>query len=148
VTRTPDAVAVADTLHSTAIHLLRGLRKVDEETGLSAARLSALSVVVFGGPVTLGQLASAEQVSPPTMTRLVGAMESDGLVRRNTDLQDRRVTWITATARGKRILQEGRARRIAMLAGALKNVSVEELRLLDDAGALLTRIIKAMAHGA
>jgi DNA-binding MarR family transcriptional regulator len=148
VTRTSDAVAVADTLHSTAIHLLRGLRKVDEETGLSAARLSALSVVVFGGPVTLGQLASAEQVSPPTMTRLVGAMESDGLVRRNTDLQDRRVTWITATARGKRILQEGRARRIAMLAGALKNVSAEELRLLDDAGALLTRIIKAMSHGA
>ena len=142
----PDAKDVADRLHSAAIHLLRRVRKVDEETGLTAARLSALSVVVFGGPVTLGQLATAEQVSPPTMTRLVSAMEADGLVRRAADAQDRRVAWIAATARGKRLLQEGRDRRIALLSEALRGLSASELKTLDDAADLLTGITSSLGQ--
>ena len=148
MTRTPDATAVADRLHSTAIHLLRALRRVDAETGLSAARLSALSVVVFGGPVTLGQLAAAEQVSPPTMTRLVGAMEGDGLVRRSADVGDGRVSWISATAKGKRILAAGRERRIALFADTLRGVPRDELELLDEAGELLARVVREMAQRA
>jgi len=75
VTRAHDAEALADQLHSAAIHLLRQLRKEDDTSGLSAPRLSALSVVVFGGPLTLGALARAEQVRPPTMTRIGTGLE-------------------------------------------------------------------------
>ena len=62
-------------LHSAAIHLLRRVRKQDAATGEGPARLSALSVLVFGGPMTLGQLAAAEQVKPPTMSRIVTGLE-------------------------------------------------------------------------
>src|SRR5665811_244600 len=75
---------VADRVHSAAIHLLRALRKQDDKWGLSAPRLSALSVVVFSGRITLGGLARAEQVRPPTMTRLVRALELQKLVTRST----------------------------------------------------------------
>src|SRR5436189_5969359 len=93
---TPDPRELADQLHSAAIHLLRRLRKEDDASGLSAPRLSALSVVVFGGPVTLGQLARAEQVRPPTMTRIVTGLEGAGLVKRVADDRDRRLTRIAA----------------------------------------------------
>src|SRR5512132_2084709 len=89
---------VADRIHSAAIRLLRALRRQDDKWGLSAPRLSALSVVVFGGPIKLGDLARAEQVRPPTMTKLVRALESARLVTRRVDADDGRVTWISATA--------------------------------------------------
>src|ERR687896_275833 len=105
------AAALADRLHSAAIHLLRRLRRVDATTGLSGPRLSALSVVVFGGPLTLGELAAAEQVKPPTMTRLVRALKARGLVTREPDERDGRVVWLRATAKGRTLMAEGRARR-------------------------------------
>ena len=108
--------SVADRLHSAAIHLLRRLRREDEAMGLTAARASALSVLVFGGrPVTLGALAQAEQVSAPTITRLIVGMERDGLVRREADAADGRVVWLHATAKGARLLHAGRRRRVAAL---------------------------------
>src|SRR5207253_1577300 len=82
---------VADRLHSAAIHLLRLVRREDTASGLTPARLSALSVLVFGGPRTVGELAAAEQVRSPTMSRLVAGMESDGLVERRPSTDDRRV---------------------------------------------------------
>ena len=81
---------MADRLHSAAIHLLRRLRVEDEALGISAPRLSALSVLVFAGPRRVGELAEAEQVEPPTMTRLVDGMERDGYVVRGPDPDDRR----------------------------------------------------------
>src|SRR5918996_4766129 len=95
----------ADKLHSAAIHLLRLLREEDVASGLSAARLSALSVVVFAGPVTLGRLAAAEQVRPPTISGIVAGLESDGLIRRRRDPSDGRVQWVHATPKGKRVLE-------------------------------------------
>src|SRR5437667_3390038 len=89
---------LADRLHSAAIHLLRRLRREDDASGLSAPRLSALSVVVFGGPLPIGALAAAEQVRVPTMSRVVASLESDGLVRRVLDDADRRVVRVEATA--------------------------------------------------
>src|SRR6476661_10655355 len=85
------AASTAIRLHSAAIHLLRRLRREDDASGLSAPRLSALSVVVFGGPLTLGALAAAEQVRPPTMTRIVSALEAAGLVQREPGPRDGRV---------------------------------------------------------
>src|SRR5437016_4333464 len=113
------AADLADRLHSAAIHLLRRLRREDDASGLPAPQLSALSVIVFGGPVTLGALAAAEQVRPPTITRLVATLESAGLVQRELDASDRRIVRVKATARGERLLHEGRRRRVASLASAL-----------------------------
>src|SRR5256885_7832613 len=96
----PSVVELADHLHSTAIHLLRRLRREDDASGLPGPQLSALSVIVFGGPITLGALATAEQVRPPTITKLVAALEERGLVTREVDPTDRRIARVTATARG------------------------------------------------
>jgi len=145
---TLNATDVADRLHSTAIHVLRRVRAEDVASGLSPARLSALSVVVFGGPVTLGQLAQAEQVSAPTMTRLVAGLEEDGLVERGDDEGDRRVVWIRATKRGVRLLEEGRRRRVAALGRALSTLSRAELSVLNEALDLIRRALGASPPGA
>jgi DNA-binding MarR family transcriptional regulator len=126
-------VDVADRLHSAAIHLLRRVRRVDEESGLTAARLSALSVLVFGGPTTLGALARSEQVSAPTMSRLVDALERDGLAVREPHAEDGRSVVVRATTEGTRILERGRERRVAELAGLLATLAPAELETLDAA---------------
>ena len=119
----PGTDDTADRLHSVAIHLLRGLRRTDRESGLSGPRLSALSVIVFRAPVTLTDLAAAEQVRVPTMSRLVRTLEASGLVVRRADPDDGRVVLFRATPRGVRLLQAGRARRVASLAAALARLS-------------------------
>jgi DNA-binding MarR family transcriptional regulator len=142
--RERDALALADQLHSAAIHLLRHLRKEDDASGLSAPRLSALSVVVFGGPVTLGELARAEQVKPPTMTRIVTGLENDGLVRREGDKRDKRLTRIYATPKGQKVLMAGRARRVELLASAVESLSAKELADLRRGAQLLRELIDSM----
>lgn len=141
----PEPRAVADRLHSAAIHLLRRLRRHDEASGMTGARLSALSVVVFGGPISLGDLAAAEQVRPPTMTRIVRALEVDGLVTREVDPEDRRVSRLRATPEGVRLLEEGRARRVADLESRLRSLAAEELALLGEAVEILERLDEAPA---
>jgi DNA-binding MarR family transcriptional regulator len=106
---------LADKLHSAAIHLLRGVRREDAAAGLPPAQLSALSVVVFGGPLTLGRLAEAEQVRSPTMTRIVTGLERAGFVTREPDPDDARVTLVSATTAGRELLLEGRRRRVSVL---------------------------------
>ena len=140
------AVEVADRLHSAAIHLLRWLRREDEAAGLSPARLSALSVVVFGGPLPIGEVARAEQVRPPTMTRLVHALERDGLVAREPDPTDGRVTRVRATAAGERVLAAGRRRRIERLARGLAGLGAAELALLERAAAEIEALVRADAE--
>lgn len=136
----------ADRLHSAAIHLLRRLRTEDEASGLSAPRLSALSVVVFAGPITLGDLAAAEQVRPPTISRLVKELERDGLVERFADPTDGRVQRLRATARGRRLLEEGRRRRVARLARDLATLSPADRRLLARASRLLESLTLPPGH--
>jgi DNA-binding MarR family transcriptional regulator len=135
------AFTIADALHSASIHLLRQLRREDDATSLSAPRLSALSVVVFGGPLTIGQLAEAEQVRPPTMTRLIQALEQDGLVRREPDSADRRVVLVRATATGKRLLDEGRRRRVAVLASRVAMLPESERRALGRGVAIVEALL-------
>ena len=132
---------VADRLHSAAIHLLRRLRRHDDAMGLTAARASALSILVFGGPATLTTLARAEQVSAPTMTRLVLGMERDGLVRRAADEHDGRVVWLQATAKGTRLLHEGRRRRVAALADDLDTLSASDRATVAAATDILDRML-------
>src|SRR5579883_2562006 len=114
---------LADRLHSVAIHLLRRVRHQDDASGLTAPKLSALSVIVFGGPLTLGALAAAEQVRPPTITRIVAALEEQGLVTREAGPDDRREVFVRATPAGTKLLEAGRARRVDMLARRLAALS-------------------------
>ncbi len=131
---------IADRLHSAAIHLLRRLRPEDEASGLTAPRLSALSVIVFAGPITIGDLAAAEQVRPPTISRLVKELERDGLVTRDRDPEDGRVQRLRATARGRRTLEDGRRRRVAKLAADLARLPAAERRLLARAADSLEKL--------
>jgi len=144
----PNPEELADRLHSAAIGLLRQLRREDDAIGITAPRLSALSVVVFGGPITLGQLASAEQVKPPTMTRIVTGLEEDGLVERRGDASDGRVTQIHATAKGRKILAAGRARRVETLAGAVKALDPSRRRALESGVSVLKQLVAAMRGNA
>jgi len=134
-------VEAADRLHSAAIHLLRRLRLQDAVSGISGPRLSALSVIVFAGPITLGALAAAEQVKAPTMTRLVQGLEGGGLVSRAVDPEDRRVVRIRATEKGRRLLLEGRDRRVRSLAARLVGLGSEELETLSRAARIIERVI-------
>lgn len=134
---------MADRLHSAAIHLLRRLRREDDAAGLPAPQLSALSVIVFGGgPITLGQLAAAEQVRPPTITKLVVALEEAGLVERETDPDDRRVVRVKATARGTRLLNDGRQRRVASLAASLAALTAADRATLARALSVLETVAR------
>ncbi|MGH2594568.1 MAG: MarR family winged helix-turn-helix transcriptional regulator [Actinomycetota bacterium] len=132
---------MADRLHSAAIHLLRRLRVEDEALGISAPRLSALSVLVFGGPRRVGELAEAEQVEPPTMTRLVDGMERDGYVVRAPDPDDRRAVIVRATSKGVRALRKGRAQRVEALAAGLRTLPPEQLAVLAAGVDVLERVI-------
>lgn len=140
----PSSEELADRIHSAAIRLLRSLRRQDDKWGLSAPRLSALSVVVFGGPVTLGDLARAEQVRPPTMTRLIQALEAEGLVIRTPDADDKRVMWIKATSRGRRLLLRGRKARVRALAASLRTLDKGSVDTLEKAAALLETVARRL----
>jgi DNA-binding MarR family transcriptional regulator len=137
----PDAEAyrIADLLHSASIHLLRKVRSRDRSTGVGPAQLSALSVLVFGGPRSLKELAEAEQVRPPTMSRIVTGLVRAGLVRRN-ETSDKRRLRLEATAKGTRILQEGRRRRVELLAQTLKNLTETELQEAGVAAQFLQKL--------
>lgn len=138
----PPEFALADRLHSAAIHLLRRLRRQDPSSGISAPQLSALSVIVYGGPLTLGELATAEQVRPPTITRLVSTLEGEGLVVRERDPDDRRVVRVRATSRGAQVLKEGRQRRVASLAEQLGALDPGERGVLEQAAAILEGVLR------
>jgi DNA-binding MarR family transcriptional regulator len=140
---TADVLAIADRLHSAAIHLLRRVRKQDVATGQGPARLSALSVLVFGGPKTLGELAAAEQVKPPTMSRIVAGLARSRLINVTADLRDARRMQIRPTNKGIRLLQKGRQLRIAYLASHLETLAPAELARLDEAVEILKRLLEA-----
>jgi len=101
--------------------------------GMSPARFSVLSVLVFGGARTLGELARVEQVRPPTMTKLVRGLERDGLVRCAADARDGRVVRVEATATGTRVMHEGRRLRVEAFARLLEALDERELSTLAAA---------------
>jgi DNA-binding MarR family transcriptional regulator len=137
----PELLETADKLHSAAIHLLRRLRVRDRESGIGPAQLSALSVLVFGGPRSLGELADAEQVRPPTMSRIVSGLQRAGLVKREATEDGRRVR-LEATPKGTKILWEGRKRRVASLANALTALGEVERGRLRELAELLPEIVR------
>ncbi len=137
----PEALNTADRLHSAAIHLLRRVRKQDAASGVGPAQLSALSVLVFAGPRTLGELAAAEQVKPPTMSRIVAGLKRTRLVEITRDPHDARRMSIHATAKGTHLLQQGRQRRIEYLAAHLDSLNSSDLAQLGAAVDILKRLL-------
>ena len=132
--------AVADALHSAAIHLLRRVRQEDDRTGVTPGRLSALSVLVFGGAMRLTDLARIEQVKPPTMTRIVAGLEAQGLVRRHAVAEDARAVRLEATPRGTKVMHEGRRRRVERISRSLEKLSARDLQILARAAELMRQV--------
>lgn len=133
---------MATGLHAAAIRLLRLLRREDQESGISGPRLSALSVIVFAGPLSLAELAAAEQVRPPTMSRIVEGLVQAGLAFREPDPGNRRMVRISATAEGKKLLEAGRERRVRVLVQRLHRLADSEQRALARAVELLERVVR------
>jgi DNA-binding MarR family transcriptional regulator len=137
ISDTVNSETVADKLNSAMIHLLRRAAREDQAAGIGRAQLSALSVLVFGGDTRLGRLAAAEHVRPPTMTRIVAALEEAGLVVKEPSAQDRRSVRISATPAGRRLMQAARQRRLRALAARLEGLPQGDLETLARAAALM-----------
>lgn len=136
-----ELAGTADRLHSAAIHLLRRVRRKDAAMGEGPARLSALSVLVFGKPMSLGELAAVEQVKPPTMSRIVTGLERNKLVQRFADSDDARRVLLCATKKGVKVMTQGRRRRIQYLAQNLRTCSADELRAVRHAVEILEGVL-------
>jgi len=132
---------LANRLHSAALHLLRRVATVDAGSGLSPARLSALSVIVYGGPLTMSELARAERVSPATISSTVSGLEEAGLVTRRRDGPDARSVTVEATSTGREVLTEGRRRRVALLADGLANLSAADRTALTKGVDALEKLL-------
>jgi DNA-binding MarR family transcriptional regulator len=135
-----DVLQLADAVHSAAIHLLRLLRTEDRHSGIGPAQLSALSVLVFGGSMSLKQLAAAEQVKPPTMVRIVQGLAEQKLAEIHPDREDRRKIRISATVRGRSLMHKARMRRVETLAQMLAKKTDAERQDLQNAVALLKKL--------
>ena len=135
------AHATANAVHSAALRLLRRARTADVGMDLDGPRASALSVLVFGGPLPIGRLAAAEQVSPPAITKTVAALEADGLAERVRSDEDRRVVLVRATPAGRARLERGRAARVRVIAGMIAGLSDRDRRTLDRAAAVIATLL-------
>ncbi|HET7145870.1 MAG TPA: MarR family transcriptional regulator [Gaiellaceae bacterium] len=137
-----DVRHAADRIHSASIHVLRRVSREDAAAGVSAARLSALSVLVFGGARTVSELAAAERVKVPTMSRLVAAMEAEGLVRRVPHGSDARAVVLHATAKGRRVLGRARELRLSLLESLLAGASPREVEVVREAAEIIDRLVR------
>ncbi|HXX99315.1 MAG TPA: MarR family transcriptional regulator [Candidatus Limnocylindrales bacterium] len=135
-----EAHRIGDLLHSAAIHLLRRVRAQDRTMGIGPAQLSALSVLVFLGPRSLKELAEAEQVRPPTMSRIVAGLVRAGLVRRQTTTDKRRLS-LEATDKGTKILWKGRQRRVELVARTLQTFSEDEIQEAARVAEFLQKLV-------
>lgn len=132
---------LARAINSVAIHVVRRVRRTDDALGVPPARLSALSVLVFGGPRSVSQLAAAEQVTGPTMTKVVDGLVKTGLVERRPHPDDSRAVLVVPTPRGRRVMERGRRLREEHLRAMLSAATANELECLGEAMAILRRLL-------
>jgi DNA-binding MarR family transcriptional regulator len=130
----------AEALHAGTIRVLRLVRAEDAQAGIGPAQLSALSVLVFLGEKTVGELAALEQVRPPTMSRIVDGLVEKKLVERVSSESDRRAVRITATPAGRKLLLAGKARRVRALAKRFEGLSKDEVETLYAAAQIMGRL--------
>jgi DNA-binding MarR family transcriptional regulator len=123
---------IAARLRLSATRLARRLRK-EAGSGLSPSQGSALAAVHNHGPLTLGALAEHERVAPPTITKVVAFLESQGLVVRSADPTDGRVSRVATTKTGDDLVEESRRRKTAWLTTQVGQLSADEQVRLADA---------------
>ena len=109
---------------------------------LTPSQLATLSSVGCMGPLTLGELSTVERVKPPTMTKIVGCLEEQGLVTRTVDPDDRRVARVEATAEGRRFLERSRRQKDQYLAERLRDLDRADRAALERAAAVLERLLE------
>lgn len=131
---------LADQLHSLAIHLLRDVRREDLTAGIGPAQLSALSILVFRGPTTPGELAALEQITAPSMSRIIDGLVKADLARRWQERADRRRIRVVATRKGTALLEEARSRRLEALARRLADLDTSQMAACVEAVKLLTGV--------
>jgi DNA-binding MarR family transcriptional regulator len=131
----------ANLVHSAALRLLRRARTADSGMDLDGPRASLLSVLVFTGPQPVTRLAEIEQVSAPAISKLVTALERDGLVERRPAEDDRRVVLVTARPAGRTLLERGRAARVALVADLLAELTPRELGTLRRSAQIVGRTL-------
>lgn len=134
---------VAARLNSVSIHLVRRARTADAALGVPPGQLSALSVLVFGGDRTIAELADAEQVTSPTMTRIVDGLERSGLARRHPHPQDGRAVLVRASDKGRRVMERGRQGRVDLITRVLERIADDDLSAVVGAVAALANALEA-----
>jgi DNA-binding MarR family transcriptional regulator len=132
---------LAARLRLVVMRLARRLRQQAPEA-LSPSQLSVLSTLESHGPLTPTELAAAERVKPPTITRVAAILEEAGLVRRKSDPGDRRSSRVELTARGRELIERDRRRKTAYLAKQIAKLSEEEVRALNRAVELIERMVE------
>ena len=143
-TASDDEGELAAHLRMSVMRLARRLRQLDVAAdGVTLSQLSAIYVLIGQGPLTVGDLAAAEKVQPPTMTRLVGRMEEDGYVRRSPHPTDGRVVIVEATEAGARLVEASRLRRTAELSRRLAQLAPAERQSLAALVGLLDKLVEA-----
>jgi len=123
---------IAARLRLSATRLARRLRQ-ESGAALSPSQQSALAVIANHGPLTLGALAEHERVAPPSITKVVTKLESDGLVIRAADPADRRVCRVAISPEGAALMDESRRRKTAWLTARITELDAERQRRLADA---------------
>ena len=137
-TRTIDHPELATRFRFALFPLVRQLRQ--HNVDLTASQASALATISRRGPMTVGELAKAERVSSPMITKIAKGLEEEGLVTRSIDESDKRVTQLTITRDGERRLERSRRRKNAWLATQLQHLSPSELDAIDAVIPVLERI--------
>lgn len=134
----PATADLAPRLRRAVMHLARRLRQEGPTPeGLTFSQLSALATVDREGTTTLGALAAAERVQPPTMTKIVAHLESAGFLVREVDAADRRVSWVRVTASGRRLVHRRQTDKDRYLAARIAALSPAERAILEQALPLL-----------
>ncbi|MFB3738825.1 MAG: MarR family winged helix-turn-helix transcriptional regulator [Candidatus Velamenicoccus archaeovorus] len=143
--RTPttaiDVTELAARLRLGVTRLARRLRR-EAEYGISPTKLSALSAVERGGRLTVGELCAVEQVQPPTMSRAVAGLEEAGLIVREPDPTDGRVSWLRVTPEGAKVLQRSRRRKEVYLAKRLRALEPAKVAVLEEAAGILEELVE------
>lgn len=144
VTEPEQELQTARLLNSAAIHLLRAMRPLDIESGLTPARLSALSVLVFGGQTSLGSLARAEAVTSATMTRVVDGLVALGLAKRSPRPDNARMVSVSATPEGEALMRDAAGRRLSSIVEGLTSLPADQRQRIAAAAPALADLSRLL----
>jgi DNA-binding MarR family transcriptional regulator len=141
--RRQSSAALATTLRDAITRLNRRLRQTRPLADLTLSQLSALTSLDLAGALTPRELADAERVQPPTLTKIIVKLEERGLIKRSPHPTDGRQVVLSATEAGRSVLAEHRRIRDAWLAHRLAELSAEDREILRRAAVLLAEIGRA-----